>query len=295
MGLLKMFGVGGGSLDVVLHHPQIPAGGNLSGVARFIAGKRAQTIDALYLSVTCTTYRMEQTPQGPQRRSESQTLVPRTAIANGVTVAPGDTVEYPFSFYIPPGSYNSEPGKVEYRLSGSADIDGEVDPGDSEIFTVIGGSMYYATQTITGPAVGQRKIGDRVFAVWTDGRWYPGKVTNMSDGWVGVDWDDPNLGATAWVAADKVKNEAEYRGQQQAQQAQAAHFHAQPVAAPPQPQPMKGAPQFKVGQLVTAEHPKFGWQSGKVVQFQDVWIGIDWEGDKLGESSWLQSHQIKPR
>ena len=220
MGLFKMFGVGGGKLDVVLDVEQVSAGGAISGAAKFFGGKRDQTIDALTLSLKCTTYRIEQTANGPVKRSDVTSIVPKTIIASNVLSSAGGTVEFRFSFPLHAGLYNSEPGKVEYKLYGAADIDGEVDPGDSETITVVGGQAFdsvaqgVAGPVITGSVIGVINVNDTVMAQWTDGRWYEGKVTNLVDDNVGVDWTDPNLGQSSWVTRALVKSMATWNADQ---------------------------------------------------------------------------------
>jgi sporulation-control protein spo0M len=60
-------------------------------------------------------------------------------------------------------------------------------------------------------------------------------------------------------------------------------------------QPMMQKPgMFEMGQGVFAEHPKVGgWHPGRVVALQNGMIGVDWADPKLGESSWLQPHQVQ--
>ena len=36
-------------------------------------------------------------------------------------------------------------------------------------------------------------------------QWYPGRVSAMQSGMVGVDWDDPAVGASSWVMPNVVQ------------------------------------------------------------------------------------------
>lgn len=52
---------------------------------------------------------------------------------------------------------------------------------------------------------GQFPIGDRVFAYWTDGNWYPAIIRGFKDGQYQVDWEgNPHV---AWVPADHVRDD----------------------------------------------------------------------------------------
>ena len=297
MGLFKMFGAGGGKLDVVLDSPQFAAGTAISGVAKFIGGKRDQVIDALTLGVSCTLYTTEQTPNGPRKKSTVQQIVPKTTLATGVTSQAGGLLEFRFSYPLNPSVYSSKPGEVEYRLFASADIDGEVDPGDNEVFTVINGAHYDAgVMKVTGHVVGQVQVGEKVLAVWTDGNWYPGKVTNIQDGYVGVDWEDPKLGQSSWVEPAKVRPAAAgvpasasgsvqhaSAPDQAAQAAQAAKAKAK-----------ADAEKFKAGQQVVAMWTDGTWHPGMITGFQNGYYGVDWTNPKLGQSTWVLPDNIKP-
>jgi len=49
------------------------------------------------------------------------------------------------------------------------------------------------------------QMGSFVVALHPSGNWAPGRVTAMQNGMIGVDWEDPKLGASSWVGADQVR------------------------------------------------------------------------------------------
>ncbi|MFO0686790.1 MAG: sporulation protein [Sandaracinus sp.] len=48
-------------------------------------------------------------------------------------------------------------------------------------------------------------IGTHVVAQHPSGHWAPGRVAGLQNGMVGVDWDDPKLGASTWVGAHQIR------------------------------------------------------------------------------------------
>lgn len=65
-------------------------------------------------------------------------------------------------------------------------------------------------------------------------------------------------------------------------------------AQPPMGAPMMGAPPIGVGASVLAQHPMGSWSPGRVVAVQNGMFGIDWDDAKLGQSTWVQAHQVQP-
>ncbi len=125
MGLFSAFGVGGGSLSLELQFQQVQAGGAVQGNVVFTGGKRAQQITTVTLSLSCTL--QQPGPNGPQ--SQSQPVFGPLQVAGAFAAQPGQRYAMPFQVALPQGLYGSAPGLVSYRLSASADIDGEIDPG----------------------------------------------------------------------------------------------------------------------------------------------------------------------
>ena len=129
MGLFDMFGAGGGKLTVEPQALTVQPGQTLQGKIAFTAGKRAQQITNIKARLAQTLQQMEMTQQGPQPRSHSQNVCPEVTLAGAFTAEPGNRYEFAFSFQIPAGIPSSAPNLCSYRLSASADIDGEGDPG----------------------------------------------------------------------------------------------------------------------------------------------------------------------
>lgn len=223
MGFFDKFGVGGGKLSIQMGAVRVPAGAQLSGKVVFTAGKRAQKITAIKATVHCNQTVEHMGANGVERRSESKTIVPQTTVSGPVTTQPEQVYEFPFNFTLPAGLQSTAAGKVEYRVSASADIDGEIDPGASAEFQVDGvpagaapgakaGAMPMAGGAMMGvgaPVMGGAMpapigVGSHVLAQWQDGNWYPGHVVAVNNGMFGVDWENPALGASTWVAAHQV-------------------------------------------------------------------------------------------
>jgi hypothetical protein len=47
-------------------------------------------------------------------------------------------------------------------------------------------------------------VGSQVMAQWQDGQWHPAVVVALQNGMIGVDWTDPNLGASSWVQPHQI-------------------------------------------------------------------------------------------
>ena len=49
------------------------------------------------------------------------------------------------------------------------------------------------------------QVGAHVTAQHANGQWYPGRIVQMQNGMIGVDWDDASLGQSSWVHAHQVR------------------------------------------------------------------------------------------
>lgn len=229
MGLLSRFGVGGGSLDIALENSVVVPGGELRGNVLFKGGKRAQEINSIKLTAWCALS-SPPTP-GMQVRTTSQVVVPERDVSGKFTVQPGETKTFPFSLQIPAGAYGSTPDQVRYHLHTSADIDKEVDPGDTQEFVVQGppppahalpsaqaapgaasaqpaaaaqpaataqpAAAFSPPATMTGP-VPPFAINGPVWGRYHDRNWYAGKVIAVQPGSAAVQWADERMGTT-WI------------------------------------------------------------------------------------------------
>jgi hypothetical protein len=259
MGLFSALGFGGGKLDLQLKGKQVTAGSELQGRVTFKAGKRQQEVKAITANVRVTTYKMQPGPNGPQRNSQTDTLVKDKQISGPFVSHPGNSYDYEFTIPLPADLYNSD-ADVEYRLGLSADIDGEVDPGDGEPFTVVGGKPFPKAVLPTSPPVPAQPVGASaslpgqglavgagVLAQWTDGSWQQAKVISSSGNLIAVDWVDPGLGASMWLQSHQVLPAAAPAGPPMAPPFVPGQLPAQP-AAPQAFQAQPGAGQPFVGQ-----------------------------------------------
>ena len=121
--------------------------------------------------------------------------------------------------------------------------------------------------------------GAAVLAQGPDGQWYPARVVQLQNNMVGVDWDNPALGASSWVQMHQV----------QPQQMQAM----QPMMGAPQMGGMPG--QMGPGAAVFAQGPDGQWYPAHIVQSQNNMFVVDWENPALGASAWVQAYQVRPR
>jgi len=134
MGLFDAFGVGGGKLHIQLQFPTAQAGSVVQGQVVYQGGRRNQNITNITVRLSCTM--QVPGPQGLQGRS--QDVVPNQLVTAQFTAQAGQSHQFPFQLQLPPQAYSSAPNLVSYRLTASADIDGEVDPGAGIDLQVVG-------------------------------------------------------------------------------------------------------------------------------------------------------------
>ena len=278
MGLLSAFGVGGGKLSIEPNGSVVQAGGTLSGKVVFTGGKRAQAITDIKVALNCNVTSTVAGPNGPERRTNTTPVVAPTQVTGAFSAQPGQRHEFAFSFTIPAGVQNTAPNVVGYRLSGSADIDGEVDPGTSLEITVQGGTsapMAGAMPLMGGmmPPMGGGglTIGSQVMAQWQDGQFHPGTIVATQNGMYGVDWTEPHLGASSWVQSHQIQPSNPMMG----------GGMMPPAAAP-----------LAIGSVVSAQWQDGQWHPGTIVAMQNGMLGVDWTEPHLGASSWLQPTQV---
>ncbi|MFO0629145.1 MAG: sporulation protein [Polyangiales bacterium] len=137
MGLFDAFGVGGGDLSIQVQFPQVQAGAVLNGMVTFAAGRRAQQITNIRVTLNCTTQHFV----NGQQQGRSEAVAPPMVVSGPFTAQPGQQYQFPFQVQVPPSAYSSQPNAVSYRVHASADIDGEVDPGAGQDIQVIGTPM----------------------------------------------------------------------------------------------------------------------------------------------------------
>lgn len=276
MGFLDRFGVGGGKLSVRLDNAQVNAGQALSGTITFSAGSRAQKITNIKATVFCSLTSGK--PGAADRNTQSRTVVPEFVVTNAFTTQSGQSYDFPFSASLPAGLQSSSPGQVEYRVNISADIDGEIDPGTGANFTVIGSQVNPVAAMPAKMAMNEPfAVGAYVMAQWSDGNWHPGTVVQIGQGMYGIDWENPKLGASTWVAANQVSA----------------------VAAPTKPmvgaqyEPPKSTV-LSLGSPCIAQWTDGNWYPGRVVQLAQGMYAVDWDNPKLGATVWVAQHQVTP-
>jgi hypothetical protein len=109
----------------------------LNGMVTFAAGRRAQQITNIRVTLNCTT---QQFVNG-QQQGRSEAVAPPMVVSGAFSAQPGQHYQFPFQVQVPPSAYSSQPNAVSYRVHASADIDGEVDPGAGQDIQVMGTPM----------------------------------------------------------------------------------------------------------------------------------------------------------
>ena len=372
MGLFDMFGAGGGSVVIQPQSAVVSAGQMLAGQVIFNGGSRGQQITKITLKLTMETRSMRMTPQGPQPHTESRDVVPETVVSGPTQSQPGQAMAFPFNFSIPPGMPNTTPQQVSYHLRANADIPGEVDSGKSMEIQIVGGAQpqpqmmggmpgqpgmmqpgMMAGGMMAGgmmqPGMQQpgmpmqqpgmmpmqqapMQIGTPVQGQWQDGNWYPGRIVAMQNGMIGVDWDNPQMGASSWLqpmqvraggmqqpmmgqpmggmpakGMDPMHKGMDAKGMDPMHQKGMDPMHQKGMDPMHQkgmdPMHQKGMDphkgnhmgqaQFGIGMHVNAQHPNGQWYPGTVVAMQNGMVGVDWTDPKLGASAWVQPHQVR--
>ena len=330
MGLFDMFGAGGGKLGIQPQSSQVTPGGGLAGAVGFQSGSRPQQITSITLKLVLNETRIEQTPQGPQQRTHARDVVPPQTLSGPFTTTPGQTHPFTFNLAIPHGLPNSTPQLASYRLVAAADIDGEIDPGATVDIQVVGGSNPAMMGGMPGAMPGAMmggmpgampgammggmpapvapvQIGSPVMGQWQDGQWHAGRVVAMQNGMFGVDWDNPALGQSSWLQPQQVQLVGAMMGSapmmspgmgapppakpshdpysKQAHEVQAKSSH-DPSGKQAHAAPAIGAP-------VHAQWQDGHWHPARVVAHQNGMVGVDWDNPALGQSSWVQPHQVR--
>ena len=247
MGLFDMFGAGGGSLTLQLQTPQVQPGGMLSGIVLFTGGTRAQNVTSIKVRLT-VTQQQPSVPGKPPAGSSTTNVVPEQTLSGPFQAQPGQQCPFQFSIQLPPQMIAEVRGQVDYRVSASADIPGEVDQHANADVQVMGGAMPgmgmgqpMMGQALMGqPMMGQPmmqapmgppQMGQQVMGQHPMGGAYPGRVVALQNGMIGVDWDDPNLGQSTWLQPHQV----------------------QPMQQPMMGQPMMGQQQPMMGKDMSAQ------------------------------------------
>jgi hypothetical protein len=255
---------------------------------------------------------MEQTPQGPHQRTHARDVVPPQTLSGPFTTTPGQTHPFTFNLAIPQGLPNSTPQLASYRLVAAADIDGEIDPGATVDIQVVGGSNPAMMGGMPGammggmpPSVAPVQIGSPVMGQWQDGQWHAGRVVAMQNGMFGVDWDNPALGQSSWLHPQQVQPVGAMMGN--------APMMSPGMGAPPPAKPSHDPygkqshevhgksshdPYGKhaapaVGAPVHAQWQDGQWHPARVAALQNGMVGVDWDNPALGQSSWVQPHQVR--
>lgn len=128
MGLFDVFGAGGGTLTLQLQAMQVAPGRTAFGVVTFTGGKRAQNITSIEVRMTMTVA-LPTVPGKPPAGSQVTNVVPEQTLSGPFSVAPGEVCPFQFSLQLPPQMQAEVKRQIDYRVSASADIPGEVDAG----------------------------------------------------------------------------------------------------------------------------------------------------------------------
>jgi hypothetical protein len=283
MGLFDAFGAGGGKLNIEPQAVQVSPGTQLRGRVSFTAGKRAQQITNIKLRFTQTMNQMVQGPQGPQSQSHSTPVCPEVQLAGAFATEPGNRYDFPFEFQLPAQMVSSTPGQMSYRLHASADIDGEVDPGDGQDIQVVGGQMPMAQGMVGMP--GQRMMGGQPM-MGMPGQAMPAPMMGqpqMGQPMMG----QPQMGGVPGQMMGAAAPAVAMAG---------AMMGAMGQGMPGMQPAMPGVPQgFAPGTPVLAQWQDGQFHPARVVQLQNNMVAVDWDNPALGASSWVQMHQVQPQ
>ena len=118
MGLLDMFGKGGGTLAIEIDRPRVRCGENLQGTLVFEGGKRSQRISGFQIWFIATDGENEELLWAPSQTEVSE------------EIQPGQTKRFAFDVKVPHAArvrVNGEQAKT-YAVKASLDIPREIDP-----------------------------------------------------------------------------------------------------------------------------------------------------------------------
>jgi len=276
MGLFDMFGAGGGTLTMVAQSTQVAPGQMVAGTVTFTGGKRQQNITNIKVRFVVETKPMAE-PGKPPPAGATKDVVPEQMVTGAFQAQPGTPHPFQFGFQLPPQMLPEVKGQTDYKILASADIPGEVDAHAVVDVQLVGGGAPMGMGMGMGAPPAMPTMGSAVMAQHPMGGMHPGKVVAMQNGMIGVDWDDAKLGQSTWVAPSAVQVAPMGKGMMQQM-----------------PPPMGKPSMVEIGSGVMAEHPKFGgWHPGRVVAMQNGMVGVDWADPKLGDSAWLQPHQVQ--
>lgn len=129
--ILASVGIGGAKVDTRLESSRLYAGQEVRGVVRIEGGTVEQRIDNIYLQLMTEYLRTVN-----DTKIRETAVIARFRIAGGITLAPNDRKEIPFSFDLPyscPVSLGRNPVWLRTVL----DIDMAVDPDDHDAIEVL--------------------------------------------------------------------------------------------------------------------------------------------------------------
>ncbi len=280
MGLFDAFGVGGGELQIQLQYPQTQAGGVLTGAVVYAAGKRSQKITAITVKLTCSL--QVKAPQGVQQQSTD--VCPTTMLSAAFATQPGQHYQFPFQLQLPPQAYQSQPGQVSYRLSASADIDGEVDPGAGVDIQVMGQPYQPAMQQGYDPGYGQGQGYDPGYDKNVVAKKMAADPYAQQGGYDQGQGYDP--GYDKGVVAKKMA--ADPYAQQKG-----GYDQGQGYGKPVDPYAQgKGGHGFAPGSDCLAQWSDGGYYGATVVEQQGNMVMVQW--DDGSAASWVQDNQLSP-
>jgi len=305
MGLFDMFGGGGGSLAIQPGSLSVSASGPLTGVVAFQGGSKAQQITNIKLKLVVEQTRMETAlvdgKQVEQERTHGRDVVPFFDVAPAFQSTPGQVTQFPFNVELPMGLLNSTPKQVKYRLVATADIDNAIDPGTNVEIQIVGGAPV-EQHVAPPPAVKQPAMPAAQFVEQAGAQSKFDKQAAQPQATpAGGKFDKQAAQPQATPAGAKFDKQAaqppalgKFDPQQQEQQK--GHDPSAKGGAPP-PQ-TKGVPHGggpEIGARVQAQHTNGQWYPGHVVAMQNGLLGIDWDDEKLGVSTWVQPQQVQPQ
>ena len=284
MGLLDMFGGGGGSLSIRTDATRVASGATLSGAVSFEGGKRAQEITSISMKflVEQTTMETTQVNGQPvtQPRTNSRDLVPLAQLAGAFQSTPGQPTQFPFYLQLPSGLLNSTPKQVKYRLVATADIDNAIDPGTFVEIEVFGGTEVAPHAAPPQPAQPAATPAGKFAQEPAHAKMAPAVVA--SDKFAQAAPSKHDVSSKHDASTKGVPQDGKAVAQEYSKGGPQDHAKGAPVAA-----------SFQLGQQVQAQHPSGQWYLGRISAMQNGMIGVDWDDAKVGESCWVQPAQVR--
>lgn len=128
--MLASVGIGSSQVDTRLESDQLTPGEEVRGVVVIQGGHVEQQVSSIYLQLM-TQYIRER----DDKKIAETCVIRRFRISEPITVGPGETIQVPFQFPLPPETPTTI-GRTPVWLKTSLDIDNALDPTDHDYVQV---------------------------------------------------------------------------------------------------------------------------------------------------------------